>query len=124
MRTAIADFAIPIMEKEASTNNPMTAADLLRGLRERLQDIHAESEELAGLTHCIMFRSLKTHQASTRKPLYLDYLLGPERLYEDFLAQVATPALLHAANDIAALPVNEIGTHETIVCKVTRKARS
>ncbi|CAM9818341.1 unnamed protein product [Ectocarpus fasciculatus] len=102
----------------------MTAADLLRGVRERLLDILPESQGLAGLFHRIMFRFLKAHQASSREPLSLEYLLGPERLHDDFLAQVATPALLHAANDIAALPINEIGTHETIICKVTRKARA
>ncbi|CAN0515201.1 unnamed protein product, partial [Ectocarpus sp. 12 AP-2014] len=70
-RSAIADFVIPIAEKEASINNPMTAADLLRGVRERLQDILPESQELAGLFHRIMFRFLKAHQASCREPLSL-----------------------------------------------------
>ncbi|CAM9884965.1 unnamed protein product, partial [Ectocarpus fasciculatus] len=37
--------------------------------------------------------------------------------------QVVTPALLHAANDIAALPINGSGTHGSIVCKCTRNAR-
>ncbi|CAB1102409.1 unnamed protein product [Ectocarpus sp. CCAP 1310/34] len=124
IRSAIAEFLIPLMEEEASTNNPMTGADLLRGVRERIMDVDPESEELTGLMSRIMWRFTKAHQASTRKAITLGYLLGPERLKEDFLGQVVTPALLHAANDIAALPVNEIGTHETIVCKVTRKSRA
>ncbi|CAB1105788.1 unnamed protein product [Ectocarpus sp. CCAP 1310/34] len=124
IRQAIAEFLIPLMEGEASTNNPMTGADLLRGVRERIMDVDPESEELTALMTRIMWRFTKAHQASTRKAITLGYLLGPERLKEDFLGQVVTPALLHAANDIAALPVNEIGTHETIVCKVTRKSRA
>ncbi|CAN0039857.1 unnamed protein product [Ectocarpus sp. 4 AP-2014] len=59
----------------------------------------------------MVWRVTKAHVLSTRQ----------DRLHEDF---VVTPALLHAANDIAALPVNEIGTHESIVCRCTRKARA
>ncbi|CAM9792190.1 unnamed protein product [Ectocarpus sp. 12 AP-2014] len=66
----------------------------------------------------------KAHMASTRQDLSERQLLGEDPLHEDFVAQVVTPALLHAANDIAAHPVNEIGKHESIVCKCTRKARA
>ncbi|CAM9553261.1 unnamed protein product [Ectocarpus fasciculatus] len=65
--------------------------------------------------------------ASKRQDLSNRQLMGEDRRHEDFVAHVIvcrTPALLHAANDIAALPVNETGTHESIVCKVTRKARA
>ncbi|CAN0543310.1 unnamed protein product [Ectocarpus sp. 12 AP-2014] len=120
IRNAIAEFLIPLMEEEASTNYPMTGADLLRGVRERIMDADSESEELTGLMSRIMWLFTKLPP----KALTLGYLLGPERLKEDFLGRVVTPALLHAANDTAALPVNEIGTHETTVCKVTRKSRA
>ncbi|CAM9877502.1 unnamed protein product [Ectocarpus sp. 8 AP-2014] len=73
-------------------------------------------------------RVTKAHMASTRQDLSERQLLGEDQLHEDFVAQVVhqvvTPALLHAANDIAAHPVNEIGKHESIVCKCTRKARA
>ncbi|CAN0284161.1 unnamed protein product, partial [Ectocarpus sp. 13 AM-2016] len=69
-------------------------------------------------------RVTKAHMASTRRDLSERQLLGEDRLYEDFVAQVVTPAQLHAANDTAAHPVNEIGKHGSIVCKCTRKARA
>ncbi|CBN75888.1 hypothetical protein Esi_0186_0052 [Ectocarpus siliculosus] len=90
IRNAIAEFLIPLMEEEASTNNPMTGADLLRGVRERIMDVDPESEELTGLMSRSMWRFTKAHQASTRKAITLGYLLGPERLKEDFLGQFMT----------------------------------
>ncbi|CAN0466224.1 unnamed protein product [Ectocarpus sp. 12 AP-2014] len=62
--------------------------------------------------------------ASTRQDLSERQLLGEDRLHEDFVAWAVTPALLHAPNDIAALPINGTGTHESIACKCTRKARA
>ncbi|CAM9198523.1 unnamed protein product [Ectocarpus sp. 13 AM-2016] len=69
-------------------------------------------------------RVTKAHTASTRQDLSERQLLGEDRLHEDFVAQVVTPSLLHVANDIAAHPLNEIGKHESIVWKCTRKERA
>ncbi|CAN0516301.1 unnamed protein product, partial [Ectocarpus sp. 12 AP-2014] len=124
VRGALVDFLIPMIEEEAARNNPQTAADLLRGLREQIADIDPASEAINTLLHRVMWRFTKAHMQSTRQDLSEGQLLGEERLHEDFLAQVITPALLHAANDIAALPVVEIGTHESVVCKCGRKARA
>ncbi|CAM9170379.1 unnamed protein product, partial [Ectocarpus sp. 13 AM-2016] len=49
---------------------------------------------------------------------------GRGLIHQDLLAQVITPALLHAGDNVGALPVDEIGTQESVVYKCLRKARA
>ncbi|CAB1114103.1 unnamed protein product [Ectocarpus sp. CCAP 1310/34] len=58
-----------MIEEEAATNNPRTAADLLRGVREQVADIDPAAE-------------------SIRVDLSEGQLVGKDRLHEDFLAQM------------------------------------
>ncbi|CAN0009077.1 unnamed protein product [Ectocarpus sp. 6 AP-2014] len=95
------------------------------------QQVKAHTQEQSGTTfprhrnlRDMVLRVTKAHMASTRKDLSERQLLEEDRLHEDFVAQVVTSALLHTANNIAAHPVNEVGKHESIVCKCTRKARA
>lgn len=44
VRGALVDFLIPMIEEEATINNPQTAADLLRGVREQVADIDPTTE--------------------------------------------------------------------------------
>ncbi|CAB1107708.1 unnamed protein product [Ectocarpus sp. CCAP 1310/34] len=93
-----------MIEEEAATNNPRTAADLLRGVREQVADIDPAAEAINTLLHRVMWRYTKAHMQSTREDLSEGQLVGEDRLHEDFLAQ--------------------IGTLESVVCKCTRKARA
>ncbi|CAB1106873.1 unnamed protein product [Ectocarpus sp. CCAP 1310/34] len=92
------------VEEEAATNNPRTAADLLRGVREQVADIDPAAEAINTLLHRVMWRYTKAHMQSTREDLSEGQLVGEARLHEDFLAQ--------------------IGSLESVVCKCTRKARA
>ncbi|CAB1118222.1 unnamed protein product [Ectocarpus sp. CCAP 1310/34] len=88
VRGALVDFLIPMIEEEAATNNPRTAADLLRGVREQVADIDPAAEAINTLLHRVMWRYTKTHMQSTREDLSEGQLVGEDRLHEDFLAQV------------------------------------
>ncbi|CAB1101491.1 unnamed protein product [Ectocarpus sp. CCAP 1310/34] len=84
---------------------PKAAKAALLGL---LLQLISPDVELTGLMSRIMWRFTKAHQASTRKALSLGYLLGPERLKEDFLGQVTKllRALLLVCRPSARLFVN------------------
>ncbi|CAB1109855.1 unnamed protein product [Ectocarpus sp. CCAP 1310/34] len=145
-----------MIKEEAATNNPRTAADLLRGVREQVADIDPAAEVHMPEDHNFMpphSRCKRKLQRAAGQCRDMNIYLTSSActsMYEssDCIARnirrkqqhgtrtarlhvsrcmhssVVTPALLHAAKDIAALPVAEIGSLESVVCKCTRKARA
>ncbi|CAB1104444.1 unnamed protein product [Ectocarpus sp. CCAP 1310/34] len=106
-----------MIEEEAATNNPRTAADLLRGVREQVadidpaaevEDIDPAAEAINTLLHRVMWRYTKAHMQSTREDLSEGQLVGEDRLHEDFLAQFMTGPRRHASG-ILTIPKSDFG---------------
>ncbi|CAB1109367.1 unnamed protein product [Ectocarpus sp. CCAP 1310/34] len=91
-----------MIEEEAATNTPRTAADLLRGVREQVADIDPAAEAINTLLHRVMWRYTKAHMQSTREDLSEGQLVGEDRLHEDFLAQVTIVHVWSAVSHFGA----------------------
>ncbi|CAN0246461.1 unnamed protein product [Scytosiphon promiscuus] len=122
-REGLTTFMIYLIDMEEEDGSSSSNSDIFRGARERLADVSHHDPMFYELLEKMFSKCLDAHRRSAGQHLQASSVLGSQHLMRDFVAELATPLILHALVDAEGLPVSVIQGEEAPHCLATRKAR-